>query len=121
MKPQLLRLSDWTRYPAGRYRSDGPYTGEQWREDFLVPALRLAQGPPKTALEIDLSSVRGWGSSFFEEAFGGLARHHLDLSLSVLWWIKDLPGFESEMREIVGYFSDEVQEARRVEELLNLK
>lgn len=60
---------DFTRYPAGRFRSDGPYSGEQFRDDFLVPAMEKGE-----SVSIDLDGVRGFGSSFLEEAFGGLVR-----------------------------------------------
>lgn len=58
------------RYPAGRYLSDGPYSGQKFREDFLIPALE----GPDDEIEITLSDARGLKSSFLEEAFGGLVR-----------------------------------------------
>lgn len=58
------------RYPAGRYLADGPYNGEKFRDDFLVPALKGADDE----IEIDLRDARGLKSSFLEEAFGGLVR-----------------------------------------------
>lgn len=33
---------NFSRYPAGRYRADGPYNGEKFREELLVPALSEA-------------------------------------------------------------------------------
>ena len=61
--------SDFTRYPAGRYRDDGRFSGERFREDFLIPALLKGEG-----LRVILDGTMGFGSSFLEEAFGGLAR-----------------------------------------------
>lgn len=61
--------ADFTRFPAGRYRSDGPFSGERFREDLLVPA--MAGGRP---VVIKLDGAMGFGSSFLEEAFGGLVR-----------------------------------------------
>lgn len=61
---------DFSRYPAGRYESDGPYNGETFRKQFLVPA--LSEGTGKVVIELD--GARGYGSSFLEEAFGGLVR-----------------------------------------------
>lgn len=58
------------RYPAGRYLADGPYNGQKFREDFLIPALNGVDDE----IEIDLSDARGLKSSFLEEAFGGLVR-----------------------------------------------
>lgn len=62
--------SDFSRYPAGRYTEDGPYSGQAFRERFLVPA--LSSGSNKIIVELD--GARGYGSSFLEEAFGGLVR-----------------------------------------------
>jgi len=58
------------RYPAGRYLADGPYNGQKFREEFLIPALKGTADE----IEIDLSDARGLKSSFLEEAFGGLVR-----------------------------------------------
>lgn len=60
----------FARYPAGRYLTDGPFSGQKFREDFLIPAL-LGADPE---IEITLSDARGLKSSFLEEAFGGLVR-----------------------------------------------
>lgn len=60
---------DYSRFPAGRFRSDGPYSGEQFREEVLEPKLRAGD-----SVEIDLDGVPGYGSSFLDEAFGGLVR-----------------------------------------------
>jgi hypothetical protein len=59
----------FSRSPAGRYRTDGPFSGEAFREDLLLPALSQSE-----ALEVQLDGVLGFGSSFLEEAFGGLVR-----------------------------------------------
>lgn len=58
------------RYPAGRYLADGPYNGQKFREEFLIPALKGKDDE----IEITLSDARGLKSSFLEEAFGGLVR-----------------------------------------------
>lgn len=61
---------DFARYPAGRYRLDGPNSGERFREELLVPALMGTD----LVVEIVLSEAVGLKSSFLEEAFGGLVR-----------------------------------------------
>ncbi len=62
--------SDFSPYPAGRFKSDGPFSGEQFREDRLLPALRRGEH-----VTVRLAGTKGYGSSFLEEAFGGLVRH----------------------------------------------
>lgn len=68
-KPQILSVAgDFSKYPAGRYRTDGPRAGEVFREDFMAPLLR------KGSVRVILDGTIGYGSSFLEEAFGGLVR-----------------------------------------------
>lgn len=63
--------SEFSRSPAGRNLDDGPFSGESFRENFLVPALRSGAD-----LVVDLTGALSFGSSFLEEAFGGLVREH---------------------------------------------
>jgi hypothetical protein len=66
----VIRIArDFTRFPGGRYREDGEYSGEQFREDVLIPALR---GQDRVTVVLD--EADGYPSSFLEEAFGGLVR-----------------------------------------------
>ncbi len=62
---------DFSRYPAGRYPEDGPFSGQAFREEHLVPALNV---PDTTKVFVLLDGVAGLGSSFLDEAFGGLVR-----------------------------------------------
>lgn len=62
---------DFSPHPAGRYVTDGPFSGERFRDDLLYPALR-----DNDRVEIDMDGALGYGSSFLEEAFGGLIRKH---------------------------------------------
>lgn len=61
---------DFSRYPAGRYVDDGPFSGAAFRDNILVPALKAGE-----EIVVELDGVRGYGSSFLEEAFGGLVRN----------------------------------------------
>lgn len=72
--PKITTISianDFSRFPAGRFRDDGEASGSAFREDMLAPALR-----DKTfdKVVVDFDGVAGFGSSFLEEAFGGLVR-----------------------------------------------
>lgn len=60
---------EFSRFPAGRFVQDGPFSGELFRRKFLEPAMKVAE---KIIIEMD--GARGYGSSFLEEAFGGLVR-----------------------------------------------
>lgn len=63
---------DFTRTPGARHRSDGPNSGEEFREKLLEPLFK--EGEPKEKIQIFLDGTEGYGTSFLEEAFGGLAR-----------------------------------------------
>lgn len=66
--------NDYSDTPAGRYVSEGPFSGERFREELLLPALR-----DHDSVEVDLDGVLAFGSSFLEESFGGLIRKGLTL------------------------------------------
>ena len=61
--------TEFSQFPAGRYRSDGPFPGEAFRDDLLEPRLREFD-----VVVVNLEGAMGYGSSFLEEAFGGLVR-----------------------------------------------
>lgn len=72
MNPFVLDIAkDFSRKPAGRYVTDGPYSGEAFREQMLWPAIK-----DNDVVNIVLDGALGFGSSFLEEAFGGLVREH---------------------------------------------
>lgn len=60
---------DFSHYPTGRYETDSPFSGELFRTKLLVPALINKQ-----QITIELDNTAGYGSSFLQEAFGGLVR-----------------------------------------------
>jgi len=68
-----LRVKDYAAAPGGRYRKDGPYSGEEFRDDILVPRL-LDAVTRNEQVVVELDGVSGYGSSFLEEVFGGLVR-----------------------------------------------
>ena len=75
MNIEDVRISlarDFSRFPAGRYLADGPFSGQEFREKHLVPALKKLGRAGR--LVVDLDGVEGTGSSFLDEAFGGLVR-----------------------------------------------
>ena len=64
---------DYTRCPGARFESEGDYSGERFRNEFLAPKLKEAI---KTGvkLEVVLDGSAGYSTSFIEESFGGLIR-----------------------------------------------
>lgn len=75
---QISIANDFSTEPLGRFPSDSDTNGTLFRENFLVPALSKYD-----FIQVNLDSTEGYGSSFLEEAFGGLVRKH-DLASSEL-------------------------------------
>ncbi|ADU99442.1 STAS-like domain-containing protein [Alicycliphilus denitrificans] len=65
----LSVASQFSRYPGGRFKRISENSGEQFREDVLLPALQK-----DGLVVVDLDGVVGYGSSFLEEVFGGVVR-----------------------------------------------
>lgn len=89
----------FTQFPGGRYRRNGKGSGQEFREDFLVPLLKSGN-----SARIVLDGVSGYPPSFLEEAFGGLIREgfaveelkkHIEFSAT--------PSFESYKHMIWSY------------------
>lgn len=66
---QINLASEFSEYPAGRYLSDGEDSGERFRDELLAPRLKKGE-----SVSVVLDGAMGYGSSFLEEAFGGLVR-----------------------------------------------
>ncbi len=58
--------NDFSKFPGGRRKADGPYSGEEFRDTLLIPALK-----DYDYVEVQLDGVVGYPASFLEEAFGG--------------------------------------------------
>ena len=74
MESNILKVTDFTRFPASRFRRLGPGSGEEFRESYLTPSLEKFGKD----LRISLDGAMGYGSSFLEESFGGLIRAGAD-------------------------------------------
>jgi len=90
---------DFTRYPSGRLKKNGATSGEGFRELFLEPALSKGE---KVLVEFD--GTIGYGSSFLDEAFGGLVRKlripQSELNENLLLKSSD-PSIEEEVRQYI--------------------
>ncbi|PZU18957.1 MAG: hypothetical protein DI589_23020 [Shinella sp.] len=103
-----IRIADFSEYPAGRGMQDGPDNGTRFRDQFLVPALRTAI-ENNEVVYVALDDVKSFGSSFLEEAFGGLIRDRifaakeLKRALSIK---ADRPIYATYKRQIERYLKD---------------
>lgn len=67
--------TDFSPILGSRYKKEGPFSGEEFRETVLKPRFDKALAEKKK-LTVNLDGTFGYGTSFLEEAFGGLARIH---------------------------------------------
>ena len=70
---KIIISTDFSGTPGARYKHEGPFSGEEFREKLLDPAFTECR-KRKEKLIIDLDGGYGYPTSFLEEAFGGLAR-----------------------------------------------
>ena len=85
----MIKVKDFSKTPGSRYRNEGlkAYSGEEFREDFLEPLFLEALNENKKLL-VDLDGTIGYGTSWLEEVFGGLARKHGSITVKKLIIIK---------------------------------
>jgi len=94
---------DFSKNPSGRYIKDGKTSGEVFLKNVLLPAVKTHD-----MVEIDFDGVRGYGSSFLEEAFGGLIR---ETKMTLVEFFKKVRIITQDPlleQEIKGYLEDEV-------------
>lgn len=73
-KMEKITISkDFTETPGGRYICEGPFSGEEFRENILKQKYEECRNK-KNKLLVDLDGGYGYATSFLEESFGGLAR-----------------------------------------------
>ena len=101
----IIKINDRYPCPGPRYRSIGSSSGEDFRITWLSKELKRS-----TDLTIDLDGTAGYGSSFLEEAFGGLIRVD-NVSPNDVLKIKYISNEEPELiDEIKGYINEAIEE-----------
>lgn len=97
---------DFSPIPGARYPKEGDFSGQEFRTKLLSPKLKEAI-EKKTILLVDLDGTLGYGTSFLEEAFGGLIRSDKfnlgDIKKHLQFSCKDDPTY---IEEINSYIED---------------
>lgn len=68
----IVIVQEYSETLGGRFKDDGPHSGEDFRDTLLKPYFDSLSENEK--LLIDFDGSYGYPTSFLEEAFGGLAR-----------------------------------------------
>ena len=64
---------DFSDAPGGRTIKEGPFSGEEFRRNILIPKYLEAKDTNQRLL-INFDGAFGYSTSFLEESFGGLVR-----------------------------------------------
>ena len=83
-----IKVCDFSKTPGSRYRDEGTkaHSGQEFREDILEPNFKIALANNQK-LFVDLDGTIGYGTSWIEEVFGGLARAYgKDKVLNILYF-----------------------------------
>ncbi|HCR4037705.1 TPA: STAS-like domain-containing protein [Morganella morganii] len=99
---KTIFIKDFSRFPGPRYKHLGEFSGEEFRDDILVPELIANNGD----IEVNLDGVFGYGSSFLEETFGGLSRCEIDKNLILKLRENIVSSDESIKQEVISYIND---------------
>lgn len=109
----IVIAKDFSKMPFGRYISDSPNSAERFRRDFLVPALKSGDHE----VVVDFTGINhGVGSSFLEEAFGGLVRKEgvpKDDIKAKLIIKSDLPFYKEQIIKFIDMASPEKKSLQR--------
>ncbi len=98
---KIIKVADRYPCPGPRYKKLGPSSGEEFRE-WLIKELER-----DSDITVVLDDTEGFGSSFLEEAFGGLIRAGIDAD--VVRNIRFISEEEPELiEEIQEYIEDEI-------------
>ena len=103
-----LIVSQFSKFPGGRFRRISEFSGQQFREELLEPAVKEG-----SKVIVNLDGVAGYGSSFLEEVFGGIVR-------AMRWITRDevnqhlsiCTSKESWLLEANEYIDDELRRAK---------
>lgn len=101
MAEKIINVArDFSRTPGGRYYTDGPSSGQKFREEFLIPAFNEYD-----QVLIEMDGTRGYPSSFLDEAFGGLVRnlHITPAQFKAKIKLKASPSFDIYVQDIISY------------------
>ncbi|MGY2215727.1 STAS-like domain-containing protein [Pseudomonas sp. SDO558_S425] len=102
MKPEItLVVSKYTDMPIGRNELDGPKNGKDYREKYLLPALKEYQ-----VVKVDFNGTLGTTPSFLEELFGGVVRERHLTAAELISRVPVIYKFESVKNNVVKYITE---------------
>lgn len=104
---EISIAKDFSTTPGSRKKSEGEFSGQEFRESILTPAFNQAVEENKK-IRINLDGVLGYGTSFLEEVFGGLQRNKRDKN--ILDYIEIISSEEPYLIDDIKQYVQDVQE-----------
>lgn len=107
---EIIICKDFTDAPGPRFKKQGKHSGEEFREDILIPKFKEAL-EKKEKLIINFDGTFGYPTSFLEEVFGGLKeKYDKETILKTLVFISnDEIGL---IDEVKGYIESDERQTR---------
>lgn len=108
---EIIICKDFTDAPGPRFKTQGDYSGEEFREDLLIPKFEESL-KNNEKLIINFDGTFGYPTSFLEEAFGGLKeKYDKKLILKTLDFISnDEIGL---IDEVKGYIESDERKTKK--------
>lgn len=104
-----IKIAGWSTTPGSRYKSEGQFSGEEYRE--VMKNFFDRHDRPWDNLFVDLDGTCGYSTGFLEEVFGGLIREGYGPKVDKLSYIStEEPYLVDEIKE---YIEDAKEERRR--------
>lgn len=101
---------DFSSKPFGRDSRDGKFSGSRFRDDILIKSFRETHRDEVVEVHLD-GVLRGYGSSFLDEAFAGLIRCGIDYS-DIKRKLKIISDDDGYIEEIWTYIEEEHSRSR---------
>lgn len=93
---------DFSDTPGGRFIKEGPYSGELFRNNYLLPKYKEAKEKSQKLI-IDMDGCYGYASSFLDEAFGVLSEELKDKKImdNIKIISNDEPGLKKRIEKLI--------------------
>ncbi|MDY2987159.1 MAG: STAS-like domain-containing protein [Peptoniphilus sp.] len=83
-----VNVKEFTTTPGGRYKQISSFSGEEFRDDILRPAIEEAINKGENIV-INLDGTYGYPTSFLDEAFGKLCKYFTNNELKKITYISN--------------------------------
>lgn len=102
---------DFSEIPGGRKIEEGPYSGQQFREEILFPAYKKIKESSEK-LEINFDGSYGYSPSFLDEAFAGLVRETKEIGIldKIVIISNDDASVERKIKDYVNQAESKIRE-----------